>query len=148
VLFNVPTLASPAPLVLSPTDTVFYSFFWLIFRLTFKKTKFFDDFLLSSQLVSEWLIQLSFGVQLKAKYAVAIDTLNDGFITVFIYNKLDFQNLYIRLDYKVITYSNLVLGSGSNIVQTYTASFIPASTDNILFGFNGMEHSGYPTIGF
>jgi hypothetical protein len=89
-----------------------------------------------------------FAVRLTAKYPVDIDTLNDGSVRVFIYNRTDFQNLYIRLDYKVFSYFNLAAINGSSIVKIYTAPFNPLSTNSIVFGFNGMEFHGYPTVGF
>ena len=89
-----------------------------------------------------------FGLQLKAKYPITIDTYDDGSVRVFIYNKLDFQNLYIRLDYQVITFASLLAGAGSQIIKTYTTLFNPNSTNNILFGFNGMELNGYAKFGF
>ena len=131
-MFSVSSLASPAPLLLS-ADTVFiHSLTW--FHLTSTKSVLDDSFEL--RIAFRVVSSSEFGVQVYAKYPVQVDQVDFASVTVFIYNKLDFSNLYIVMDYKVITFINLAVGS-SSISMIYTATYIPATTNSIVYGING-----------
>lgn len=84
-------------------------------------------------------------MKLSTKYSV---TLNQFQVKVFIYNKEDFDNLYVKIYQQSFTFSNLAIGVGSNIIQSYTAPYVPASTTNILFGIQGFDFSLYESTGF
>lgn len=55
----------------------------------------------------------------------------------FIYNKADFDTLFVKIDHQRFSYSGLALGIGSSLTQSYTAPFIPALTTDIFFGMQG-----------
>ncbi len=78
-----------------------------------------------------------FGVKLNSKYAAAVDTIGKTMINVFIFNTADFSNIKIRIDYKILIFSNLALGTGSTLDKTYNSPYVPTTADRILFGFNG-----------
>ena len=72
-------------------------------------------------------------LRISAKYDIIIDLLQ---IKVFIYNKTQFDSLYVNLQHQVITFANLPFGLGSQVVDIFTANYMPPST-YILFGICG-----------
>ena len=145
IFYNVPTITTTTPLTLSPIDTVFVHSlvnFRLVSSLWTPNNSF--EVKIGFRVVNS----TRFALQIKPEYPIELDTYDDGSVRVFIYNRLDFQNMYIRMDYQVITFANLLVGTGSNLVRTYTALFNTITTDSILFGWNGMEFDGYANIGF
>ena len=123
----------PYPVALS-TDTVFIHSL-VSFRLVSMKTILNN----SIELTVGFRVVNStqFALQLKAKYPIGIDTLNDGSVRVFIYNKLDFQAMYIRMDYQILTFSNLS-PTVTQINQVYTTLSNSSNPNSILFGINGI----------
>ena len=79
---------------------------------------------------------------------MALSSTESSHVTFFIYNKRDFDSIYVKMNYQVISFSNLPMGSTSSVDKTYTASFTPISTDQIVFGMNGLELNGYSSFGF
>lgn len=133
------TSPAPAPLTFS-TDTVFLHTFtdsWinetstntssvgLTFELTFVSTT-------------------NFTIKTTTKYHAKIETLN---LMVFIYNKADFENMYIKLEYAFLTFLGLPTGTGSQLTNYYTASFLP-SINNFMYGISAFEFKNYKNVGF
>jgi hypothetical protein len=86
-----------------------------------------------------------FGVNLNAKYPVAVDELGNTAINVFIYNKLSFSNLYIDIKYQIVTFQNL---GSTDQTAIFNAPFVPTTTNSIVFGMNGLDISGFLELGF
>jgi hypothetical protein len=56
-------------------------------------------------------------------------------IQVFIYNKIDFDNLYVKIDHTQIVFNNLPTGS-STLTGIYTAPYTVA-TGKLFYGICG-----------
>lgn len=124
------------------TDTVFIHSL-TFFHLTSKKGFLDSSFELT---VTFRVVNVNqFGLRLNAKYPVGIDSLGKAGVNVFIYNRVNFANYYIDLKYQVVTFTNLGATQKTTI---YTAPFIPTTTNNIVFGMNGMDLSGFLNLGF
>jgi len=133
---------TPAPINLSLTDTVFIHALTDV-KLVSTKTPLDNSFEVT---YSYRVINTNdFAVKISAKYPV---TLSQFQVKVFIYNKADFDSLYIKIYHQSFTFSNLAIGVGANIIQSYTAPYVPASTTDVLFGIQGFDFSLYESTGF
>jgi len=56
--------------------------------------------------------------------------------------------LYVKIYHQSFTFSNLAVGVGANIIQSYTTPYVPASTTDVLFGIQGFDFSLYESTGF
>lgn len=140
-IYNVNTLSGTVSLPIS-TDTVFIhslTFFHLTSLKSIKDNSF--ELTVTFRVVSANL----FGLRLNAKYPVAVDELGKAGISVFIYNKVVFNNLYIKIDYQIVTFTNL---ASSDRPLIYTSLYTPTTVNSLVFGLNGMDLSGDPELGF
>lgn len=133
-------IVTPAPLALS-IDTIFIHTFPYA-QITSKTTPLDSSFQLN--FVFKVNSATNFSLTINAKYPVSIQEFE---IKVFMYNKADFDGLYVRIDYQTVGFGSLLVGSGSVVTGTYTASFV-VDSGQIFYGISTFEFSKYEVLGF
>lgn len=66
-------------------------------------------------------------------------------LSVLIYNKADFDNLFIKVNSQVMVFSSL---GSAPLTSMYTAPFLLTKLTDVMFGFQGMDFAGQADLGF